>query len=143
MCHGILESCLCSVVPLYVLDASDPDDGTLGSFWECGALCLTVTVIIVNLKMIFIQSRQRWEHYVVIFLSIGSWFAFSSMVDLLTEFPVYNDMNYLGTWSNIIRTGAFWIALLFLIFLILSKDICFSGYQRCFKVRKKDNSIYI
>jgi phospholipid-translocating P-type ATPase (flippase) len=133
MAHGIVESCLCCLLPLYVMQGSDPDDGTLGSFWECGALCLTAVVVVVNIKMIFIQSRFRWIHFGVILASIASWFAFSSMVDEVEDFPVYNDLNYFGTWGNTLVSGSFWMTLILLVCITMSKDLVFDGFARCFK----------
>jgi hypothetical protein len=48
---AILESIVCSVLPLYLLTNSDPTFGDFSSFWQAGALCLTVVVIVVNIKV--------------------------------------------------------------------------------------------
>lgn len=48
---AVLESIICSVLPYYTLSNSEPVLGNLGSFWEAGATCMTVVVIVCNLKV--------------------------------------------------------------------------------------------
>ena len=47
----MLESVVISVVPLYTLQNSQPSYGLLNSFWEAGAVCYTIVIVIVNAKV--------------------------------------------------------------------------------------------
>ena len=48
---AIVESVLCSVLPYYFLDNASPKTGTLATFWEAGATCLTVIILVCNFKV--------------------------------------------------------------------------------------------
>jgi hypothetical protein len=109
----MLESTILSVLPLYSLSNSDPEFGTMDTFFEAGATCFTAIIVIVNFKvhiivlqciillilmsfsppqMFFIQTRWYWGNYLVIFLSIAFYFVtlffITAFVDL--DFNFYH-----------------------------------------------------
>jgi hypothetical protein len=49
--HAIAEAVICALLPLGLLQNSQPGFGTFNTFWESGALCFTAVVIIANLKV--------------------------------------------------------------------------------------------
>lgn len=53
----MLESTILSVLPLYALANSDPEFGTLETFFEAGATCFTAIVFVVNFKVRRDSSR--------------------------------------------------------------------------------------
>ena len=57
---ALVESIWCSVMPLYMLNNSDENSGVEATFWNAGSVCFTCCVIIVNLKLFFIQNRWHW-----------------------------------------------------------------------------------
>lgn len=137
MSHGIIESCLCSLLPLVAMMRSS-HDGYLGSFWESGAACLTAVVIVVNMKMIYIQNRFRWETVAAIMVSIGLWFAFASLVDSIQISGADNEV-FLGAFiEHGLETGSFWFVVIFLVSAILAKDAIIWAYMRCFHPSKTD-----
>jgi hypothetical protein len=48
---AVLESIVCSVIPLYLLTNSSSTYGVMSTFWEAGAMCLTVVVFVINIKV--------------------------------------------------------------------------------------------
>ena len=72
---AIIESILVSILPLFALENNDSTNGVEGSFIEAGMTCLTCVVIIVNIKMFFIQNKWYYFNYLIIFGSIAIYFA--------------------------------------------------------------------
>jgi len=141
MLHGIFESMICALLPLATMNESNPDSGTLGSFFECGALCLTTVVIIVNIKILFFQYRVVWQHIVIILLSIFAWFGCAFLVDQYPNFPAYGDTNFLGAMTVACNSPSFWMTLVILLVFILGKDSAFIAVQKLFLQRSHTDII--
>merc|ERR1711988_655293 len=133
MVQGILESAVCCLVPLAVMNNGDPDSGVLNSFLEPGSLCLTAVIILTNVKIFFVQVRVDPLHILVMFLSILSWFALAFLVDRVQGIIFVGDPAFLYTFTKALNMPSFWLGLLFLLVLILGKDIAIFGYQRAFR----------
>ena len=74
---AILESTILSVLPLFILANYDYDTGTQNTFYEAGATCFTAIVLVVNLKMLFIQSK--WPMFASAMMALTIFFYFASI----------------------------------------------------------------
>jgi magnesium-transporting ATPase (P-type) len=126
--HAAGESLLCAFIPPLFLQNSNPRNGELETFWESGAMTFTVVVIIVNLKMIFIQTKWMYVHIIIILLSVASWFALAYMITSVLVL----DYEWYGMWSRLMLNGNFWLGSLIIVVVILAKDLYLCGLQRNF-----------
>jgi len=63
--QGALESLLCAMLPLLLLENFGHKFGALDSFWEAGAVCFTAVVIVSNVK---VQNARSTFAHILIFL---------------------------------------------------------------------------
>jgi len=128
---AIFESILISVVPLYTLRNSEPSNGQLNTFWECGATTFTISIIIINAKILFLQSRQHYFHYFVLSMSIMLWFSSAFLINSVLWF----DPDWYMMWNHLVVNPAFWLTILMLSVGILSKDLYLAGLERSFNFK--------
>lgn len=128
---AVIESVVLSVLPLYTLSNGDYRTGVEESFQAAGATCLTAVVIVVNLKIFFIQSRWYWFNLVVLAASILVYFA---SLYFITSFTLL-DYNFYHVWSRLLQTGTFWLTLFLLVTIVFAKDVYFSGMERSFNFK--------
>lgn len=124
--HAVGESLICAYFPPLFLENSDPRSGTFNTFWESGAMTFTVVVIIVNLKMVFIQTKWMSLSLLILFLSVLSWFACAYLV---TSFEIV-DYEWYQVWSRLMHNGNFWLGSLVIVVFIIGKDLYICGIQR-------------
>ena len=115
---AIYESVLISILPLFLMHNYN-DKGSIDSFWEPGAVCYTIVIIVVNLKFFFLQSKWYWFNYVVIILSIFSWFAVAYAISLYTV----ADFNYYHLWEKLLASGTFYLTIILVITVIFIIDL--------------------
>jgi len=126
--HACVESVLVSLLPLAILTKSDPFNGTMNTFWEAGALAYTAIIIIVNLKVLFIQHRWYPLSVFFIFLSISSWFLLAYMINIV----IWIDFEFYMLWNKLLINPSFWLGLLLIVFIIFGKDLYMSALARYF-----------
>lgn len=95
MAQAILESLFAAFTPALYLRNASTINGNYNTFWESGAMTFTIVVIVVNLKvssfaitiltshclqMMFVQTQWMPIHFIVIFLSIISWFCIAFII---------------------------------------------------------------
>jgi len=128
---GILESVVVSVVPLYLLNNSEKDTGVLTSFWQAGAACFTCVIIVVSMKMFFIQNRWNFWNFFILYLSVGFFFAmgffFSSFKTL--------EYDWYYVFVDLCSNSTFWLTIILISSTIILKDIYFSGLIRTFRYK--------
>jgi hypothetical protein len=101
----------------------------------------------ITWQMIFVQTKWLPVHYLVIFLSIGSWFAVAYLITNISvvdyewyqvsehfylTFPVLKYTSPLQVWTQLLGRGNFWLGCLIIIFVIIGKDLYLCGLQRNF-----------
>lgn len=93
---ALIESTFISALPLFTLANSDLKDGTLPTFLSAGMTAFTVIVLVVNLKLFFVQSKWYYTSYLVIGGSVGLYFATISFITSfkLLDFNFYQVCNY-------------------------------------------------
>uniref|UniRef100_A0A7S3HLE4 Phospholipid-transporting ATPase n=2 Tax=Spumella elongata TaxID=89044 RepID=A0A7S3HLE4_9STRA len=123
---GFLESIIVCILSFYFLRGFDYRTGMLASYLEAGSLCFTVLIILINLKMLKIQCEWYLTSVVVILLSFGSWIGVGYIVSATTSI----DYDYHFTWSRLLQTGTFWLALLLLVVMISIKDLFITALIR-------------
>ncbi len=132
MLNGLVESILMSLLPIAVLVNSDPQTGQFETFWEAGALCLTAIIIIVNLKMFFIQHRWYPVSIVVLFLSIASWFMIAYIISSFYSI----DFDWFTVWYGCMGSPNFWLGLFLMVTVVIAKDVYVSGLDRNFSSKE-------
>mmetsp|Transcript_9092 Transcript_9092/g.13680 ORF Transcript_9092/g.13680 Transcript_9092/m.13680 type:complete len:1228 (+) Transcript_9092:73-3756(+) len=126
--HAVGESLICTFFPPLFLHNSSPRSGTYETFWESGAMTFTVVVIIVNLKMVLIQSKWMLVNVIFVVASVASWFGIAYLV---TNVELV-DYEWYQIWSRLMYNGNFWLGSLIIVFVILGKDLYVLGIQRSF-----------
>lgn len=115
---AIYESALLSILPLFLMDNYDKK-GVLNTFWEPGAVCYTMVIIVVNLKFFFIQSKWYWFNYLIILLSILSWFWVAYGISLYSVV----DFNYYHLWERLLGSGTFYLTIILIVAIIFIIDL--------------------
>jgi len=131
MLTGIFESVIASVVPLYLLQDSEPNTGVLTAFWQAGAACFTVVIIIVSMKMFFIQNRWNNLNFFILFLSVAFYF---SMGFFFSSFKVL-EYDWYYVFFDLCKSPNFWLTIILICTAITLKDIYFSGIMRTFNYK--------
>jgi len=123
---AIEESVLVSVLPLYFLSNARHGGGL--TFWDAGATCYTMVVIIVNMKMFVIQTEWHWFHFAITFLSILSWWGIAYVINR----SIFIDFDWHGIWFHLMKSGTFWLCILNIMTMVLLQDLFINGYIRAF-----------
>lgn len=126
--HAVGESLICAFLPPLFLQNSNPRSGAYETFWESGAMTFTVVVVIVNLKMIFIQTKWMFVNVVFIVASVASWFGIAYLV---TNVELV-DYEWYQIWGRLMYNGNFWLGSLIIVFVVIGKDLYLCGLQRNF-----------
>lgn len=89
---ALIESTFISALPLFTLANSDSEDGTLPTFLSAGMTAFTVIVLVVNLKLFFVQSKWYFTSYLIMGGSIATYFATMSFITSfkLLDFNFYH-----------------------------------------------------
>jgi phospholipid-transporting ATPase len=128
LAHGILESLLCAYLSPLFLHHGNPDTGTFDTFWMSGALTFTCIIVIVNLKMFFIQYRWKSLHVASILMSIASWVVIAYIVTNI----IWVDYDWFQIWAVLLTYRNFWIGLLLICTIVVGKDLYLCGLKRSF-----------
>lgn len=128
---ALVESTFISVLPLFTLANSDPANGTQASYLQAGMTAFTVIVLVVNLKLFFVQSKWYWANFAVMGASIGLYFAVCSFITSV----VFLDFDFYQVWNHLLGSPSFWLTVLLLTVLIMAKDIYISGLERNFNFK--------
>ena len=131
MLTGILESVVTSVVPLYLLNESEKNTGVLSSFWQPGAACFTCVIIVVSMKMFFIQHRWNSLNFFILFLSVAFYFA---MGFFFSSFKIL-EYDWYYVFFDLCSNSTFWLTVILISSAIILKDIYFSGLARTFRYK--------
>ena len=126
--HAILESLLCAYLSPLFLHHGNPDTGTFDTFWMSGALTFTCIIVIVNMKMCFIQYRWKSLHFFALILSIMSWVVIAYLV---TNW-IWLDYDWYQIWPQLLNYKNFWIGLLLICTVVVGKDVYLCGLRRSF-----------
>jgi magnesium-transporting ATPase (P-type) len=125
--QAFIESTILSVLPLYFLvDNYNQDD-----FWSAGATCFTAVVLIVNIKIFFLQSNWYWLNYIIIALSVGSWFVVAYIITNV----LFIDYNWFHLFDKLTVNPIYWLTVLLLVTLITAKDLYISSLERYFNYK--------
>merc|ERR1711988_475003 len=137
---AIMESLICSIIPIYFLQNSDADFGTQSTFWNAGSLCFTCTIIICNMKLFFIQVRWHWIHAMILSSSILLWwltaFFFNAVPDSLLSLDAF--WPYYWTFFRLNANLAFWCILVLICTIIIGKDIYFCALNRLYNFSNRE-----
>lgn len=126
-----MESVVLSVLPLFTLWNGDYRTGNEEHFLQAGMTCLTAIVVVVNVKMFFLQSKWYPLTIAVIFASILVYFA---SLFFITSFSVLDNAFY-QLWIRLVETGTFWLSLFLLVTIVFLKDVYITGTRRNFAYR--------
>lgn len=105
--------------------------GKEDSFLFAGATCLSVVVIVVNLKMFFIQSRWGNLNILVVFLSILVFYCSLLVITSLKSLDFY----FYQTFIILLSTPSYWLTLLLLVAVVIGKDVYLAGLERSFNFK--------
>lgn len=125
---AMVESIFISVVPLYTLKNSQTGYGVLNTFWESGAVCYTVVVIVVNAKILFMQSNWHQFHVAIIILSFIMWFVVAFFITSFT----WVDYDWYEVFLYLTGNPAFWLSIFFMATAIIAKDLFICAWKRYF-----------
>lgn len=126
MLAAMAESVVLLVIPLYAVENADPQDGVINTFWEYGAITFTAILFVVNFKMFLIQNQWTWVHFVILILSVLSWFGVAAIVNanLWIDFEWYDVFNQMANNPNA------WLCIFLIIVIINGKDLYVKGVTR-------------
>eukprot|EP00605_Chrysophyceae_sp_TOSAG23-4_P001892 GSChrysophyteH1.ASY1.ANO1.2089.1 assembled CDS len=124
----INSDCVSSIMPVFLLQGLNVADGTLSSMWEAGTLTMTTIVIVVNLKLIFVQNKFHWSHYLFISLGIFAWLLSLYVISIYIPF----DWKIYGLFVRIIPSPIFWLTLACTVFIIIGRDVYSCSVERHF-----------
>ena len=125
---GLLQSIFMCLMPFLIYE-TDSNTGSTVSFWSPGALSYTAVIFMVNMKLFSFQSCWAWGNYAILMLSIGGWWLFASTLTLnmdLSQFDWYN------IFLMIVRDGAFWTGLLWLLVCSIIYEVAIHGFWRAY-----------
>eukprot|EP00606_Chrysophyceae_sp_TOSAG23-5_P001453 GSChrysophyteH2.ASY1.ANO1.1143.1 assembled CDS len=128
MMTAVFDSCVSSIMPVFLLQGLNVADGTLSSMWEAGTLTMTTIVIVVNLKLIFVQNKFHWSHYLFISLGIFAWLLSLYVISIYIPF----DWKIYGLFVRIIPSPIFWLTLACTVFIIIGRDVYSCSVERHF-----------
>ena len=126
--NGLLESALCTFLPLYLFQNYDQDRGASATLWESGASCFTAVVVICNLKILVLQHGATWFSVITMILSILSWGVVASLINEIVEV----DYNWCDVWYQSVQSHTFWMVLIVIASLALVKDSFACQIERSF-----------
>lgn len=124
---GIIEALFLSFMAPAILENSQPGSGTFNSYLESGALTFTGVIVVVNVKIIFLQCRWMWVHVLMLILSIMSWWGIAYIWS--TYFYSY-DPDWYKIWNYLMTNGSFWMGLWVMVTAIFCKDLYLSFVER-------------
>lgn len=127
---AMLESVIVSVLPLYLLAGSDKL-GNDPTFFDAGATCYTVIIIIVNFKLFFMQTRWYWGNFVIMAASIGLWFASAYLINYI----IFFDWAWYYIFIRLTSTTYFWLTVILLVTVVVGKDIYICALERSFNYK--------
>jgi len=125
---AFIESTVVSVLPLYILNNSDIF-GVESSFWDAGTMTYTCVVVVVNVKLLFIQNRWHWFNFFLIIGSMMLWLLTSILYSSLTISLFYT---VYGTMQELLATPSYWCGWILICTIIVGKDIYFCALDRMF-----------
>ena len=115
-------------MPVFLLQGLNVADGTLSSMWEAGTLTMTTIVIVVNLKLFFVQNKFHWSHYLVMLLGLFAWLLSLYIISIYTPF----DWKIYGLFVRVIPSPIFWLTLACTVFIIIGRDVYSCSVERHF-----------
>lgn len=121
---SILDSCILGILPFYLLNSF-----MLESFWMVGCLVYTCVIVIVSMKMIYIQCQWHYIHILILLISIFSWGLVAYIININTNL----DFLWYHVLNDSIKNTSFWLVLFLLIIIIFMKDIYILMLHRMFE----------
>ena len=128
MLTAAFDSCVASIMPVFLMQGVNMSDGTLPSMWECGTVTMTIIVIVVNFKIMFIQNQFHWSHFVLMFAGVLSWFISLFVISIYIPF----DWKIYGLFAKLMPAPLFWMSLVCTLFVILGRDVYSCSVERHF-----------
>eukprot|EP00605_Chrysophyceae_sp_TOSAG23-4_P000732 GSChrysophyteH1.ASY1.ANO1.817.1 assembled CDS len=128
MIMAVYESTIASVMPIFLLQGLDKNNGNLTTFWEAGGLTMTVIIVCVNMKLFFIQNKFHWSHFLVISFGPISWILSIYVLSVVIEF----DFNAHGIFEKTLPNPYFWFALILTLTATTTRDIYSCCVERHF-----------
>jgi len=127
--EAFIESLLCCILPIYFMGNYDYRTGVLSSYIETGAVTFTSIIIIINLKMIRLQTEWYSVSILIVLLSIGAWIACAYGVTDSDEYRLL-DYDFYNIWERLLQSGMYWLNVLLLVVLISMKDVAIGALHR-------------
>ena len=104
--------------------------GATTSMWVYGCVALTIVILVVNIKLAYNQQLWLWFHPIVYLTSISIWLVAAAIISSDPDLSIY----WSGVFGQAIGSEGFWTIMPLIVFVSLSRDILWKGYQRAFKV---------
>ena len=129
--HGVGESIIVVVLPMYLLTGMELRTGTMATFWQAGIMSFTSVVIIANVKLLFVQSRWTWHMLLLMAMGPVAWLLCILTVNMVLSFNY--DMYY--TFNESVGQPAFWPVLFVILTVCIGKDIYSVAIDRHFNYK--------
>ena len=117
--HGLGESIIVVVLPMYLLTGMETRTGTMSTFWQAGIVSFTGVVIIANIKLLFVQSRWTWHMLALLAIGPVAWLLCILTINMVPAFDY--DMYY--TFNESVGQPATWLVLIVILTVCIGKDI--------------------
>ena len=129
--HGVGESIIVVVLPMYLLTGMELRTGTMGTFWQAGIMSFTGVVIIANVKLLFFQSRWTWHMLVLLAMGPVAWLLCILTVNMVLAF----DYDIYYTFNESVGQPAFGPVLIVILTVCIGKDIYSVAIDRHFNYK--------
>jgi len=126
MIQALFEGLWISLIPIYFLTGGNVTEGIVTSFYDPGSATFCLLVIVVNLKMIWVQGRWSFIHKFVITLSVGLWFLCTYVASLLIQI----NWDFYGVMAKLMENPNFWLVVLVCIAGVLIRDLTWKFNHR-------------
>lgn len=126
--NAVFESIVLSITALYCSDGLSTETGALETFWQAGLITFTCIVIIANVKLLFIQTKFHYSHYMVMSLGI---FAFFAAVYVISSNYFFDD-KYYGMLQHSFSEPYFGLNVLLCVIIVMGKDAYTCAIDRHF-----------
>ncbi|CAM9092815.1 unnamed protein product, partial [Phaeothamnion confervicola] len=129
MCQAILEGGFVTLAPLYFYTGSKGGDGVAASLYEQGTCTFTLVVLLVSMKMAWVQYRWTWVHIGVLLASLALFFSATYVVSLL---PMLT-WDYSGVMGHLLASANFWLVVILCLAVVLMRDLAWKFNHRWFQ----------
>ena len=116
--NAIVDSVILSYFPVYQLGHFS-EDGVFETFLQAGALTYTAVILVANIRVALLQYQWYWLNFLILFLSVASWFLIGWSVSNLIDV----DYNWYNLFDRLLGAESFWLSLIWCVSIVLIKDI--------------------